>query len=784
MAVRKAVRFFIFAGFVACITSCSTTRYVGENEYLLDKVKVTADNVQVKPGDLKPYLRQEPNYKVFGVLKWPLYVYNWSGRNERNWLNKQLRRIGELPVILDTMLVGRSQQEFKQYMINKGYLHAEVSASIDTVRRRKATVKYHIVTGEPYRIRDYRMVVDDARIDSIIRLVQPRKSWLRSLLLPVSEEYISLMHDGDLFDRDVLSKERQRIATMLQNHGYYAFNPNYIHFLVDSDGRAGLVDLELRIKPFQYLLADGTTAERPHRTYFINRVNIITDYDPLTVGESGFMPTDSLQRRNVHIYYGSNGHSLRPGVLQRKNRIIPNRLYNEADVKRTYSAFSSMRALRYVNIRHEEFETVDTMKLNSTILTTPAKTHGFGVEIEGTNSAGDLGFASGLSYQHRNLFKGSELFSAKVRGAYEALSGQNDAGIGSYWEFAGEASVLFPTMLIPFTNDNFRRRQNATTELEIVYNQQRRPEYRRAILSGGWSYIWQTQNNLLAKHTLKLLDINYIYLPYIDQAFRDSLPQLTTLYNYNDQFVVGTGYVYSFNNYDPLKRGRNTHSLRIALELAGNTLYGLSSLFRAAKNENGRYELFGINYSQFVKGDIDFARNFIIDDRNSVAFHLGAGIGYPYGNAKELPFERRYFAGGANSNRGWSVRSLGPGSMSTKNMTFVNQVGDIRMDASAEYRSKLFWKFELATYVDAGNIWTVRSYDYQPRGNFNVARFYKEIAVSYGAGVRLDFDYFLLRLDTGLKAYNPQADGSGRMAILYPNFRNNFAWHFAVGYPF
>jgi outer membrane protein assembly factor BamA len=738
----------------------------------------------VKSGDLKPYLRQEPNYKVFGVLKWPLYVYNWSGRNAEGWLNRQLRRIGEPPAIMDTLLVDRSRREFKQYMINKGYLHAEVTASVDTSRRRKATVRYHITTGEPYRIGDYRMAVDDARIDSIIHLVQPRKSWLESLFLPVSEEYVSLMHGGDLFDRDVLNKERQRIATMLQNNGYYAFNPNYIHFLVDSANPDRLVDLELQIKPFRHIPEDGEAVERPHRTYFVNRVNIVTDYDPLNVSENIFAPTDSLARKNVHLYYGNNGRSLRPGVLQRKNRIIPARLYNEADVKQTYAAYSSMRALRYVNIRHEEFEENDTMKINTTILTTPAKKHGFGVEIEGTNSAGDLGFASGVSYQHRNLFKGAELFSAKVRGAYEALSGQNDAGIGSYWEFAGEASVLFPTMLIPFTNDNFRRRQNATTELEIVYNQQRRPEYRRAILSGGWSYTWQTQTNLLAKHTLKLLDINYIYLPYIDQAFKDSLPQLTTLYNYNDQFIVGTGYVYSFNNYDPLKRGRNTSSLRVAFESAGNTLYGLSSLFRAAKNENGRYELFGINYSQFVKGDIDFARNFIIDDRNSVAFHLGAGVGFPYGNAKELPFERRYFAGGANNNRGWSIRSLGPGSMSTKNMTFVNQVGDIRMDASVEYRSKLFWKFELATYVDAGNIWTVRSYDYQPRGNFDVARFYEEIALSYGVGLRLDFDYFLLRLDTGMKAYNPQANGSQRMAILHPNFRNNFAWHFAVGYPF
>lgn len=782
--MKKAIRYLLFAGYAACIASCSVTKYVGEHEYLLDRVKITADNAQVKPGDLKPYLRQAPNYKVFGIVKWPLYVYNWSGQSETGWLNRQLRRIGEPPVVMDTLLTVRSRREFEQYMINKGYLHAEVTATVDTSRRKKATVRYHVATGRPHRIRDYRMATDDARIDSIIHLAPPRRSRFKPLFRPVSDEYASLVHPGDLFDRDELNRERQRIVTVLQNHGYYAFNPNHIHFAVDSANHPWLVDLELRINPFRYVAEEGTVSERPHRTYYVDRVNVVTDYDPLNAGDSVFALTDSTVYRDLHVYYGKNGRSLRPGALQYKNHITAGKLYSEADVKRTYSDFSSMRALRYVNIRHEEFEENDTMKIISTIITTPAKVHGFGVEVEGTNSAGDLGFASSLNYQHRNLFRGSELFAVKVRGAYEALSGQNDAGIGSYWEYAGEASVLFPTLLIPFAGNEFRKRQNATTRFEIVYNQQRRPEYRRAILSGGWSYIWQSQTNLLARHTLKLLDINYIYLPHIDQAFRDSLPLLTTLYNYSDQFIVGAGYIYSFSNYDPLRRGRNTYSLRVAFESAGNILYGVSSLFRAAKNSAGRYELFGINYSQFVKGDIDFARHFVIDERNSVAFHIGGGIGYPYGNAKELPFERRYFAGGANNNRGWSIRSLGPGSMSTGNMSFVNQVGDIRMDASLEYRSRLFWKFELATYVDAGNIWTIRPYDYQPKGNFDFTRFYREIALSYGLGLRLDFDYFLLRLDTGMKAYNPQAEGRRRMAILHPNFGDNFAWHFAVGYPF
>jgi outer membrane protein assembly factor BamA len=751
---------------------------VGDNEYLLDRVSIRVDSSRVKPGDLKPYLRQQPNFKIFGILKWPLYVYNWSGRNEKNWLNRELRRLGEPPEIVNDTLTRQSLNEFKRYLVNKGYLHAEVSASVDTVSRKKATVRYHAVPNEPYRIQHYRIRIDNPQIDSIVRLEAARSSWLPSLFHS-TEEFTPLVQAGDLFDRDLLNKERQRITTLLRRRGYYAFSHDAIRFTADTvDGNR--VNLEMTLKP---LSAEDSATNRMRRPYYINRVRIVTGYDPLNPEKN--VPKDSVQKEGIRIYYGEKGQTLRPGILLHKCYITPGMLYSERNVEQTYNAFMGLRTLRYVNIRYDEFEENDTLKLNCTILTTPEKTQGVGIEVEGTNSSGDFGFASGLSYQHRNLFRGSELFSAKIRGAYEAIAETRGAGRGNYLEYSGETSILFPLFVFPFVSPDFRQKLRATTELKLSYDHQQRPEYQREILAGGWSYIWQNRTSTLERHTLKLLDVNYIHLPYIDQSFKDSLPGLTTLYNYNDLFIFGSGYTYSFNNYDPLKRGRNTYSFRVSFESAGNLLYGLSGLFGAKRDDYGRYKLFGLHYSQFIKGDIDFARSIMIDDRNSLAVHLGGGIGYPYGNAKELPFERRYFAGGANSNRGWSVRSLGPGSMPvTDRTTFVNQVGDIRLDANIEYRSKLFWKFELAAYVDGGNIWTIRAYDYQPDGNFSFTRFYREIAVSYGLGIRLDFDYFLIRFDTGMKAYNPQEKGHLKWALLYPGHRDQFAWHFAVGYPF
>ena len=508
-----------------------------------------------------------------------------------------------------------------------------------------------------------------------------------------------------------------------------------------------------------------------------------TDYDPINQDASvASGPKDTVKIGNMAVLYGADGRVIRPSVLRKNVYIMPGTLYNERTVEQTYASFSALRALKNVNIRFSEFLENDTMKLNCTILTTPAKPQSVGVDLEGTNSAGDFGFATSLNYQHRNLFKGAEVFSAKVRGAYESLSG---GFAQDYFEYGGEASITFPEFLFPFVGYDLRRKLRASSELKVSYNYQTRPEYSRTLLSGGWSYIWQERANSQGRHVFKLLDVDYMYLPRINQAFKDSLPESTRLYNYSDQFIMGSGYTYSFTNYNPLFKQRNTHSLRASVELAGNMLYGLSKLTKASKDENGIYNLFGINYAQFVKADFDFSKSIVLDERNSIAYRIGAGVGFPYGNAEMLPFERRYFSGGANSVRGWSVRRLGPGSMAvTDSTSFFNQSGDVRLDLSVEYRSKLFWKFEMAAFVDAGNIWTIRPYSFQDKGNFDFSRFYKEIALSYGLGLRVDFDFFLIRFDTGFKAYNPQETGKERWAILKPNFTNNFAWHFAVGYPF
>lgn len=773
---------------LSLLTGCSSTKYVPDNQYLLDKVVITSDDKDFKEADLRDYLHQRPNFKAFGLIKWQLYLYNWSGKNDKSWVNKQLRRMGEAPVVLDTMLVEQSADELERFLVNKGYIHADVTTRIDTLRHKKAVVTYMLHPNTPYRIRNYQTAISDPVIDSIAHIPPKKRNWLSNMFKPSNEDYVSLVKEGNPFDRDLLDLERSRVTKLVRREGYYAFNKDHLAYMADSAFNQNAVDLEMYLKPYRRLKEDGSVKEEAHRPYYINKVTVVADYDPLKSElENSMSLRDTMKAGDIYVVY-ANRRFIRPSALARSVYLAPGKQYDESNVEQTYSSFARLRALKNINIRFREFEENDSLKLDCSILAAPTKLQGFGVELEGTHSAGDLGFASSVNYQHRNLFRRSETFSFKVRGAYEALGSSKSSIDGNYWEFGAETGLMFPRFVFPFVSESFKRRMKATTEFKIGYSFQTRPEYQRTILSGGWSYIWQDRLNTQSRHVFKLVDIDYVHLPKIDKAFADSLPESTRQYNFTDQFVLGIGYTYTFNNYVPQNKNRNTHSLRVSVEMAGNLLYGFFKVLGAHKNDKGSYSLFGIPYAQFTKVDVDFSKNIALDAKNRVAYRIGVGVGYPYGNMTKLPFERSYFSGGANSVRGWSVRSLGPGSMGLEYArSFADQVGDIRLDMNLEYRTKLFWKFEMAAYVDAGNIWIFHEDASHPKANFDFSRFYKEIAFSYGLGLRADFNFFVLRFDTGMKAYDPQQRGGKKWAIKNPNFNSrtgNFAWHFAVGYPF
>lgn len=753
--------------------SCAPERFLQDDEYLLDRVAVSTDDPNVPTSQLSGYVRQHPNSRWFSLFKVPLGVYCISGRDSTRRVNRFFRRIGEAPVVFDSVLAERGRDNMQAAVRNLGYLNADVELQ-ERLRKRKLSLAYQIQANDLYLVSAIHRCIDDPMVDSLITA-----SWSQSLL-----------YEGMPFDINQLEAERSRLTSVLQNSGYQRFTKSFIRFDADTTQTSRMVALTLRVGLYRETALDSL---REHPRYRIGQINFLTDVERSQIHQAG-SGIDSLMIRDIHFYQRGK-IALRPNFMLAKTELRSGTLYREMDVQNTYGNLSSLSAVMGANVSLEP-SAQDPYALDAYINLLTAKRHGVSAELEGTNSAGDLGAAVSLGYQNRNVFRRSAMFSLKVRGAFEAIKGLEGYADQNYIEYGVEADLNFPEFRFPFLSRKFLHRSKAQSIASLMFDSQDRPEFHRRVLTAAWRYRWN-QLNMKRQHRVDLIDLNYVFMPWISETFRqeyltDNGSRNAILrYNYENLFIMKMGYNFHYTSLPPTAQssayGQNAYSLRFGIESAGNLLYGVSNLFHTQYSDPlDAYTLFNIAYAQYVKFDFDFAKSFRFDDRNSLATHVAFGIAYPYGNSRVLPYEKRYFSGGANSVRGWSVRGLGPGSFSGSDgrVDFIRQTGDLKLDMSLEWRSHLFWKIDGAVFVDAGNIWTLRNYEEQPGGQFRFNTFWKQIAVAYGVGMRLNFGYFILRLDGGMKAINPAESGRLQYPIIHPRFGRDFQLHFAVGLPF
>lgn len=643
------------------------------------------------------------------------------------------------PVVYDTLQAQLSCRDLLTAMQNQGYMGARVNL-LATTHGRKLHAHYLLHPGEPYTIGRVSYQIDDPGIEGLLHLELPENQRLKP---------------GQRFDVETLDAERKRIASLLADQGFYKFHKDFIQYSADTLPGRREIDLTLRLMRYKQRSNDPDTL---HTRYIMRHI----------------------------AYHGAEEGArlpLRRQVLLNATVLREGEPYSASDLQRTYNNFARLQAVKYTSIHFGEVP--EQGLLDCDIQVSPNKPSTIAFQPEGTNTAGDLGAAASLTYTNRNLFRGSEQLSVEVRGAYEAISSlEGYQEQKNYTEYSMEAKLLFPRFLAPFLSKTFRRRQTADTEFAVSWDFQNRPEFYRRVFSTAWRYKWSEPHHHLS-YRLDLLDLNYVYMPWISATFkRDYLDNADSRnailrYNYEDLFIMKLGFGLSYSD--------GTDAFRMNVETAGNLLSGLAGGFKFRENSEGQRTLFNIAYAQYAKFDFDYTHLLRFDRRNSLALHAGLGIAYPYGNSTMLPFEKRYFSGGANSVRGWGVRELGPGKFKGTDgrIDFINQTGDVKLDLNAEYRTSLFWKLEGAVFVDAGNIWTLRNYEDQPGGQFKFSEFYKQIAVAYGLGIRLNFDYFILRFDMGMKAINPAYDSSEEhWAIVHPRLKRDFDFHFAVGLPF
>ena len=641
------------------------------------------------------------------------------------------------PVIYDTLQARLSCQDLMTAMQNEGYMNAGVSLYTET-KGKKLKATYLLHPGQPFLIGKVNYDIQDEGIQQLLHLDQTDNQQIKP---------------GMRFTVETLDNERKRIAGLLSDNGYFRFNKDFIHFTADTV--MGRKDIALMLQLRKYK-SNSNSPEVDHTRYLIRDVL--------------FQSNDSDR---IH---------LRKQVLLNATAIKAGRPYDASALQRTYNNFARLQAVKYTNIKFAEVPDTNLLDCHIQISTNKPSTISF--QPEGTNTAGDLGAAASITYTNRNLFHGSEQLSIEFRGAYEAITGLEGYQDQNYTEFSVETKLVFPRFLAPFLSKSFRRRQTASSEWAVSWNFQNRPEFHRRVFSSAWRYRWSEPKHHL-NYRFDLLDLNYVYMPWISSTFkRDYLDNAENRnailrYNYEDIFIMKAGFTVSYTD--------GVDAVRANFESAGNLLNGVSKGFGFKTNSQGQHTLFNIAYAQYVKLDFDYTHLFQFDKRNALALHAGLGVAYPYGNSTVLPFEKRYFSGGANSVRGWSVRELGPGKFKGTDgrIDFINQTGDVKLDLNAEYRSSLFWKLQGALFIDAGNIWTLRNYAEQPGGQFKFTEFYKQIAASYGMGLRLNFDYFILRFDVGMKAINPAYESEKEhWSIFHPKLSRDFDFHFAVGLPF
>ena len=713
------------------VISCSTTKLLPEGTYRLasQKVEVEQRGEHLSPGSFSQYIRQQPNSSI--IFNWTpfLSVYNWSNGSGKG-INGLWEKMGQAPVVFDPTLMAGSRENIINHLETLGYYGSKVETDV-TYKGRLAHVRYRIIPGKRYRIDEIVYEVPGGEFGESFR----------------ADSANMTIHVGDYLSEESLEAETVRGAEVFREQGYYNFNKN--HYFFEADTLTDRTKLYYRIKA--YSRGEVPTADSTIYKYRIGRVSISYPKD-ITFRES---------------------------LLRKTNTIHSGAWYSERMVNKAYTRFSALKLFNSVNI---ELVPADSATVDCNIQLSGMDLTGFKANVEASsNASGLLGFSPQLSFYHKNVFRGGEWLNLGFTGNWQ-YHPQTKAGSQ---EFGVSASLSFPRPLgIPL--EKVRSTNLPRTEVKTSFNYHNRPEYRRSLASFSYGYTGQSTRGLYAQ--IYPLRLNLVKLFSVSTSFVHTLTSYPYLWDmFEDQLDLGlSAMIYHTTDVSVVPKTAY-HSERISLDVSGNLLSLLNPMLPVFPHPVlDQHMLFGLPYKQYVRAELDFARvlRFGKNDSQALAMHLVAGFGYAYGNSVSLPFEKQFYAGGANSMRGWQARTLGPGAepMSPAFM-LPSQTGNLKLEADLEYRFPLFWKVEPALFAEVGNVWqTMRD---SGEETFRLAEIPVTLAADWGVGLRVNLDFLLVRLDVGFKVYEPSRDEGARW--LKPRewiSKDGAAIHFGVGYPF
>ena len=755
------------------MSSCSINRFIPEGKSLVqsNKIVIEGKKTEISKSGLSKYITLKPYKNTFNT-KIPNWIYYKSERKPDSktwkWLNE---KFGREPIYYDPTSANNSAKQMMRYLDNVGYFHSKVNHTVKEQGKR-AKITYHVYPTEPYKVNNIEYVIND--------------SLIRSYIMRDSTKFE--MEKGDIYNAYTLDGIRETITERMKNSGYFYFSRDDIYFEVDSNFMNHSLSITMKLK-------DNKLS---YKKYYINKISIYPDY---SVFRSHDRPTDSVtlvqevgtRKRINHLnFYYFNEPQVKPQSFLRSIQILEDFPYNQRSVTNTYRALGNFRIFNNVNI---EFDTINVAndsrnRLDCRITMQQTDVHSFTLQGEGTNSDGDLGIKGSLSYSNKNIFRGAETFQISLKGGFEAqkLIGneitESGKSVFNTWEFGITASVLFPKFLGLFSSITLARDYQPTTTLSLGFNSQTRYYYSRYITTASSSYDWKTNYRL--GQTLSPFFLNSVKIANINPAFQAYLDAETSQRKkaqYTSHLLFGTRYSLTYNTQSITKSGSFFY-IRTDFESSGNLISLFNKTKLVTENEQGYHELFGIPYAQYLRGSFDIRQHLDLGNDNWIVMRQFVGLGLPYGNSKDLPFERSFYGGGANGLRGWLYRTVGPGGY-VPVTDDLEKTGDLQLEFNAEYRFPIYNILNGAVFVDMGNVWTYRPNESMPNSEFKFNSFYKQMALDAGFGFRLDVSFLLLRFDIAYAMRNPYPDpGTGRYWRFGNGDFNNIRFQAGIGYPF
>lgn len=754
------------------LASCSIRKHVPEDKMILKNniVEINSKDVDFSKSDISHYISQSATPKFLGFMPQTWIYYKTENKTNKKFYKWVNETIGKKPVYFSNDLKEKSVSQISKYLNDVGYFNSGISTQIKN-KRGIGNVIYGIYPARPYIVDSITYKISDTTISRYVKEIED--------VLPVQK--------GDIFNAFDLDDERDMITEYLKNKGYYYFTKDYIFMEVDTNFIVRKANIDIRI---ENVMDPLTQKMEPHKRYYINDIYIYPKGSSLNgLNVDTVTYTFKFGRRyndESFKFIFSGDPKIRFKTFDNMVHIHTKQPYNLRSVTQTYKSLNNLKIYNLTNIDFEPVESAnDSINLlNCNIILNRTKVNFYSLQIEGTNSSGDLGVLGSFTYRNKNIFKGSEIFNISVKAGIQAQSILDDEGNTSLFntkEFGIEGSLFLPKFLSPIKFKNFAKEYQPKTTLTTGYNIQSRPIYLRQITTFAFGYNWMS--NQYEQHIFTPITLNSVKVD-PTPSFEEILEQETNQRikdQYTNHLIFGLDYTYIYSNQN-VRFLKDFFYFKANIQSSGNLLSAFNNT-GLIKTVDNYHEIFGIRYAQYVRLALDFRYFHYTIGENQIATRFMLGAGIPYGNSNDMPFEKSFYAGGTNGMRGWPFRELGPGTFSNPDKLNIERIGDIQLEFNLEYRFPIYSIFKGAVFTDIGNIWTMRESETFVGGEFHFDTFYKQLAADAGFGLRLDISFLLFRLDVAAPMVNPAYPEGQRWRISKLQL-NDFILNFGIGYPF